>query len=156
KLVLRLLIKSNVLTGLKQLGLEPDDEQRLRGLIAKPQGMILATGPIGSGKTTTLYAALNEVNILTNNIVTIEDPVEYQLAGINQVEVDIKIGVTFAGGLRSILRQDADILMVGEVRDVETATVAVRAALTGQQLFSTLHTADVPSAITPIGTVVIH
>ena len=150
KLVLRLLIKSNVLTGLKQLGLEPDDEQHLRSLIAKPQGMILVTGPIGSGKTTTLYAALNEVNILTNNIVTIEDPVEYQLTGINQVEVDTKIGLTFAGGLRSILRQDADILMVGEIRDVETATVAVRAALTGQQLFSTLHTVDAPSAITTL------
>ena len=151
KLVLRLLMKSNVLTGLKQLGLEADDEQRLRSLIAKPQGMILVTGPIGSGKTTTLYAALNEVNILTNNIVTIEDPVEYQLAGINQLEVDTKIGLTFASGLRSILRQDADILMVGEIRDVETATVAVRAALTGQQLFSTLHTVDAPSAITTLG-----
>jgi type II secretory ATPase GspE/PulE/Tfp pilus assembly ATPase PilB-like protein len=151
KLVLRLLIKSNVLTGLKQLGLEPDDEQHLRSLIAKPQGMILVTGPIGSGKTTTLYAALNEVNILTNNIVTIEDPVEYQLTGINQVEVDTKIGLTFASGLRSILRQDADILMVGEIRDVETATVAVRAALTGQQVFSTLHTVDAPSAITTLG-----
>jgi len=151
KLVLRLLIKSNVLTGLKQLGLEADDEQHLRSLIAKPQGMILVTGPIGSGKTTTLYAALNEVNILTNNIVTIEDPVEYQLTGINQVEVDTKIGLTFASGLRSILRQDADILMVGEIRDVETATVAVRAALTGQQLFSTLHTVDAPSTITTLG-----
>ena len=151
KLVLRLLMQSNVLTGLKQLGLEPDEEQRLRSLIAKPQGMILATGPIGSGKTTSLYAALNEVNILTNNIVTIEDPVEYQLTGINQVEVDTKIGLTFASGLRSILRQDADILMVGEIRDVETATVAVRAALTGQQLFSTLHTVDAPSAITTLG-----
>jgi type II secretory ATPase GspE/PulE/Tfp pilus assembly ATPase PilB-like protein len=151
KLVLRLLMQSNVLTGLKQLGLEPDDEQRLRGLIAKPQGMILVTGPIGSGKTTTLYSALNEVNILTNNIVTIEDPVEYQLAGINQVEVDTKVGLTFASGLRSILRQDADILMVGEIRDIETATVAVRAALTGQQLFSTLHTIDAPSAITTLG-----
>lgn len=151
KLVLRLLIESNVLTGLKQLGLGEDDEQRLRSLIAKPQGMILVTGPIGSGKTTTLYAALHEVNILTNNIVTIEDPVEYQLTGINQVEVDTKIGLTFASGLRSILRQDADILMVGEIRDVETATVAVRAALTGQQIFSTLHTVDAPSAITTLG-----
>jgi type II secretory ATPase GspE/PulE/Tfp pilus assembly ATPase PilB-like protein len=150
KLVLRLLNKSTVLTGLKQLGLEPEDERRLRSLIAKPQGMILVTGPIGSGKTTTLYAALNEVNILTNNIVTIEDPVEYRLAGINQVEVDPKAGVTFASGLRSILRQDADILMVGEIRDPETATVAVRAALTGQQLFSTLHTVDAPSAITTL------
>jgi type II secretory ATPase GspE/PulE/Tfp pilus assembly ATPase PilB-like protein len=151
KLVLRLLSKSNVLTGLKQLGLEPEDERRLRHLIAKPQGMILVTGPIGSGKTTTLYAALNEVNILTNNIVTIEDPAEYQLTGINQVEVDTKAGLTFASGLRSILRQDADILMVGEIRDIETATVAVRAALTGQQLFSTLHTVDAPSAITTLG-----
>jgi type II secretory ATPase GspE/PulE/Tfp pilus assembly ATPase PilB-like protein len=150
KLVLRLLIKSTVLTGLQQLGLEADDEQHLRSLIAKPQGMILVTGPIGSGKTTTLYAALHEVNILTNNIVTIEDPVEYQLTGINQVEVDTKIGLTFASGLRSILRQDADILMVGEIRDVETATVAVRAALTGQLLFSTLHTVDAPSAITTL------
>lgn len=150
KLVLRLLQASNVLTGLKQLGLQPDDEQALRGLIAKPQGMILVTGPIGSGKTTTLYASLNEVNILTNNIVTIEDPVEYQLAGINQVEVDPKIGLTFASGLRSMLRQDADILMVGEIRDIETALVAVRAALTGQQLFSTLHTVDAPSAITTL------
>jgi type II secretory ATPase GspE/PulE/Tfp pilus assembly ATPase PilB-like protein len=150
KLVLRLLSKSNVLTGLKQLGLEPEDERCLRRLIAKPQGMILVTGPIGSGKTTTLYAALNEVNILTSNIVTIEDPVEYQLAGINQVEVDTKAGLTFASGLRSILRQDANILMVGEIRDVETATVAVRAALTGQQLFSTLHTIDAPSAITTL------
>src|SRR5262249_59255118 len=105
---------------------------------------------------TSLYAALNEVNILTNNIVTIEDPVEYQLAGINQVEVDTKVGLTFASGLRSILRQDADILMVGEVRDVETATVAVRAALTGQQLFSTLHTIDTPSAITTLRTFGIH
>jgi type II secretory ATPase GspE/PulE/Tfp pilus assembly ATPase PilB-like protein len=150
KLVLRLLSKNNVITGLKQLGLAPEDERRIRSLITKPQGMILVTGPIGSGKTTTLYSALNEVNILTNNIVTIEDPVEYQLAGINQVEVDTKAGLTFASGLRSILRQDADILMVGEIRDVETAIVAVRAALTGQQLFSTLHTVDTPSAITTL------
>ncbi len=150
KLVLRLLRKSNVLTGLKQLGLEAADERRLRRLIATPQGMILVTGPIGSGKTTTLYAALNEVNILTNNIVTIENPVEYQLTGINQVEVDAKAGLTFASGLRAILRQDADILMVGEIRDTETAIVAVRAALTGQQLFSTLHTMDAPSAITTL------
>lgn len=150
KLVLRLLSARNVLTGLKQLGLEPEGEQRLRSLIAKPQGMILVTGPIGSGKTTTLYAALNEVDILANNIVTIEDPVEYQLPGITQVEVDTKSGLTFASGLRAMLRQDADILMVGEVRDHETAAVAVRAALTGQQLFSTLHTVDTPSTITTL------
>lgn len=150
KLVLRLLSTQNVLTGLKQLGLDADDEQRVRSLIAKPQGMILVTGPIGSGKTTSLYAALNEVDILANNIVTIEDPVEYQLPGVTQVEVDVKAGLTFASGLRAMLRQDADILMVGEIRDHETAAVAVRAALTGQQLFSTLHTVDAPSAITTL------
>jgi type II secretory ATPase GspE/PulE/Tfp pilus assembly ATPase PilB-like protein len=150
KLVLRLLNTHNVLTGLKQLGLDTDDEQRVRRLIAKPQGMILVTGPIGSGKTTSLYAALNEVDILANNIVTIEDPVEYQLPGVTQVEVDVKGGLTFASGLRAMLRQDADILMVGEIRDHETAAVAVRAALTGQQLFSTLHTVGAPSAITTL------
>ncbi|GIX48241.1 MAG: type II secretion system protein E [Candidatus Tectimicrobiota bacterium] len=150
KLVIRLLSRHNVLMGLKQLGLEPEDERRLRALIATPQGMILVTGPIGSGKTTTLYAALNEINVLTRNIVTIEDPIEYRLAGITQVQVDPKAGLTFASGLRSMLRQDADVLMVGEIRDVETATVAIRAALTGQQLFSTLHTADAPSAITTL------
>jgi general secretion pathway protein E len=106
------------------------------------------TGPVGSGKTTTLYSALNEINILTKSILTIEDPVEYQLPGISQVEVDPKIGLTFAAGLRSILRQDPNTLMVGEIRDPETAAVAVRAALTGQQLFSTLHTQDAPGAVT--------
>jgi type II secretory ATPase GspE/PulE/Tfp pilus assembly ATPase PilB-like protein len=112
--------------------------------------MILVTGPVGSGKTTTLYSALNEINILTKNILTIEDPVEYQLPGINQVEVDPKTGLTFAAGLRSILRQDPNTLMVGEIRDPETASVAARAALTGQQLFSTLHTQDAPGAVTTL------
>lgn len=150
KLVIRLLTESNVLTGLKQLGLEPEDLLIFKKLIGRPTGMILVTGPIGSGKTTTLYAALNELNILTNNIMTIEDPVEYRLPGINQVEVETKTGLGFADGLRSILRQDVDIIMVGEVRDQETARVAVRAALTGQQVLSTLHTADTPSAITTL------
>jgi general secretion pathway protein E len=112
--------------------------------------MILVTGPVGSGKTTTLYSALNEINILTKSIITIEDPVEYQLPGISQVEVDSRIGLTFAAGLRAILRQDPNTLMVGEIRDPETASVAIRAALTGQQLFSTLHTQDAAGAVTTL------
>ena len=147
RLVIRLLSESRVMTGLKQLGFEPEDLQLVEEFISTPYGMILVTGPVGSGKTTTLYSALNEINILTKNIITIEDPVEYQLPGISQVEVDDKVGLTFAAGLRAILRQDPNTLMVGEIRDPETAAVAVRAALTGQQLFSTLHTQDAPGAI---------
>jgi type II secretory ATPase GspE/PulE/Tfp pilus assembly ATPase PilB-like protein len=147
---MRILTESNVFKGLKQIGLDEEENALIKRLISKPYGMILVTGPIGSGKTTTLYAMLNELDILTNNIVTIEDPVEYLLTGINQVEVDLKTGITFASGLRSILRQDADVLMVGEVRDNETAKIAVRAALTGQQIFSTLHTVDTPGAITTL------
>ncbi|RMF89696.1 MAG: type II/IV secretion system protein [Nitrospinota bacterium] len=150
KLVIRILTETNVFKGLKQIGLDERETVLVKRLIARPYGMILVTGPIGSGKTTTLYAMLNELDILTNNIVTIEDPVEYLLTGINQVEVDPKAGITFASGLRSMLRQDADILMVGEIRDNETARIAVRAALTGQQVFSTLHTVDTPSAITTL------
>ncbi len=105
---------------------------------------------MGSGKTTTLYSALNEINILTKSIITIEDPVEYQLPGISQVEVDSRIGLTFAAGLRAILRQDPNTLMVGEIRDPETASVAIRAALTGQQLFSTLHTQDAAGTVTTL------
>lgn len=150
RLVIRLLDESQVIRGLKQLGLESEDMQQIEEFISTPYGMILVTGPVGSGKTTTLYSALNEINILTKNIITIEDPVEYQLPGISQVEVDPKIGLTFAAGLRSILRQDPNTLMVGEIRDPETASVAVRAALTGQQLFSTLHTQDAPGAITTL------
>jgi type II secretory ATPase GspE/PulE/Tfp pilus assembly ATPase PilB-like protein len=112
--------------------------------------MILVTGPVGSGKTTTLYSALNAINILTKNIMTIEDPVEYQLPGINQIEVDTKSGLTFASGLRAILRQDPNTLMVGEIRDPETAQVAVRAALTGQQLLSTLHTQDAVGVVSTL------
>ncbi|MBI4639102.1 MAG: Flp pilus assembly complex ATPase component TadA, partial [Candidatus Tectomicrobia bacterium] len=150
KLVIRIFAETNVFRGLKQLGPDEEDQEVIRQLIAKPYGMILVTGPIGSGKTTTLYAALNELDILTNNVVTIEDPVEYLLPGINQMEVDAKTGMTFASGLRAILRQDADVLMIGEIRDTETAKIAVRAALTGQQIFSTLHTVDTPSAITTL------
>jgi len=150
RLVIRLLNERQVIMGLKQLGLEFEDLQLVEDFISTPYGMILVTGPVGSGKTTTLYSALNEINILTKNIITIEDPVEYQLPGISQVEVDPKTGLTFAAGLRSILRQDPNTLMVGEIRDPETASVAVRAALTGQQLFSTLHTQDAAGTITTL------
>ena len=150
KIVLRLLDESQVLKGLPQLGFEPRDLEIMRNLIHRPYGMVLVTGPIGSGKTTTLYSALNEVNVLSANIVTIEDPIEYQLPGINQVQVDSKVDLTFASGLRAVLRQDANILMVGEIRDAETAAIAVRAALTGHLLFATLHTNDAPSAVTTL------
>jgi general secretion pathway protein E len=150
RLVLRLLNESRVLTGLGKLGLEPEDLNLVEEFISTPYGMILVTGPVGSGKTTTLYSTLNEINILEKSIITIEDPVEYQLPGISQVEVDAKIGLTFAAGLRSILRQDPNTLMVGEIRDPETAAVAARAALTGQQLFSTLHTQDAAGAVTTL------
>ena len=150
RLVLRLLDERRVITGIKQLGLELQDLKTVEEFISTPYGMILVTGPVGSGKTTTLYSALNEINILTKSIITIEDPVEYQLPGISQVEVDPKTGLTFAAGLRAILRQDPNTLMVGEIRDPETASVAVRAALTGQQLFSTLHTQDAAGAVTTL------
>jgi type II secretory ATPase GspE/PulE/Tfp pilus assembly ATPase PilB-like protein len=150
KMVLRILDESKVLKGLFQLGFEPDDLEKVKGMCKKPYGMILETGPIGSGKTTTLYSCLNEINVMTSNIVTIEDPIEYQLPGINQVNVDAKVNLTFATGLRAILRQDADVLMVGEIRDAETAAIAVRAAMTGHLLFSTLHTNDAPGAITTL------
>jgi type IV pilus assembly protein PilB len=148
KMVIRLLDESTVLRGLKQLGLEESDEQRIRELLEKPHGMILVTGPVGAGKTTTLYSCLNELNILQRNIVTIEDPVEYRLPGITQVQVNPMLDLTFARGLRAILRQDPDILMVGEIRDAETAKVATWAALTGQLVLATLHTKDTASAIT--------
>ena len=147
KVVLRILEKSAVLKGLNQLGFEESDLEKLRWAVHAPNGMVLVTGPIGSGKTTTLYSALNEVNVQTRNIVTVEDPVEYQLPGINQVQVDTKIGLTFANGLRAILRQDANVLMVGEIRDAETAKVAVRASLTGHLLLSTLHTNSALGAV---------
>ncbi len=121
---------------------------RLRHVIRRPQGIFLLTGPTGSGKTTTLYAILNELNSEQVNIVTVEDPVEYQIAGITQMQVNVKAGVTFASSLRHFLRQDPDIIMVGEVRDQETARIAIQAALTGHLVLSTLHTNDAPGAIT--------
>jgi len=121
--------------------------RQLQDMIARPYGIILVTGPTGSGKTTTLYLALHTINSPEKNIITIEEPVEYDLEGINQISVNIKAGVTFAKGLRSILRQDPDVIMVGEMRDLETADVAVRAALTGHLVLSTLHTNDAPSSI---------
>ncbi len=121
---------------------------RYRKLITRPYGMILVTGPTGSGKTTTLYASINTIDRKANNLVTIEDPVEYQMMGVNQVQVNPKAGVTFASGLRSILRQDPDIIMVGEIRDRETAEIAIHAALTGHLVFATLHTNDAAGAAT--------
>ena len=133
--------------GLKQLGLDSDDYAKIGYLIHKPHGLFLATGPIGCGKTTTLYAALNEINILTESIVTIEDPIEYELPGINQVQVDYKINRTFANTLRAVLRQDVDTLLVGEIRDFETAQIASGAAVTGHLVFSTLHTPNASQSI---------
>ena len=147
RVVLRLLDQSSVLSGIRDLGLEADDEETLSRVIEQPYGMILVTGPTGSGKTTTLYAALNQKNVMTDSIVTLEDPVEYQLSGINQVQIDNDIDVTFANTLRAALRQDIDVLLVGEIRDSETARIAVRAAMTGHLVFSTLHTNDAPEAI---------
>jgi len=150
RVVLRLLDQSSVLAGIKDLGLEPDDEATVTRVIQQPYGMILVTGPTGSGKTTTLYAALNKKNVLTESIVTLEDPVEYQMSGINQVQIDTDIDITFANTLRAALRQDIDVLLVGEIRDSETARIAIRAAMTGHLVFSTLHTNDGPEAITTL------
>jgi len=150
RVVLRLLDQSSVLAGIKDLGLESEDETRLTKLVAQPYGMILVTGPTGSGKTTTLYAALNQKNVMTESIVTLEDPVEYQLSGINQVNIDTDIDLTFANTLRAAMRQDIDVLLVGEVRDAETARIAIRAAMTGHLVFSTLHTNDAPEAISTL------
>ncbi|MDP7631297.1 MAG: ATPase, T2SS/T4P/T4SS family, partial [SAR324 cluster bacterium] len=147
KMVLRLLNPESVFQGLRELGFEQGHLDIMEGAIARPYGMILVTGPIGSGKTTTLYACLSQVDILTQNVVTIEDPVEYQLPGISQVQVDLHTKLTFASMLRSVLRQDADVMMVGEIRDSDTAHVAVRAAMTGHLVLSTLHTNDAVGAI---------
>jgi type IV pilus assembly protein PilB len=147
KIVMRVLDKGNLSLNLESLGLPPDDLEKFRNAIDAPHGMILMTGPTGSGKTSTLYAVLTQLNTSDVNIVTVEDPVEYQMAGVNQVQVKPEIGLTFAGGLRSILRQDPDIVMVGEIRDSETADIAVKAALTGHLVLSTLHTNDAPGAI---------
>ena len=147
KVVLRILDKSATPLNLGDLGFDPEELEKFRRAINSPHGLILITGPTGSGKTTTLYAALNEIKSPRKNISTVEDPVEYKLEGINQVQIKTNIGFTFAGALRAFLRQDPDIIMVGEVRDMETAQICIRASLTGHLVLSTLHTNDAPSAI---------
>ena len=148
KVVLRLLDKSKGLIKLEQLGFIPEQLEEFKSIISKSYGIILLTGPTGSGKTTTLYASLNEVNSKDRNIITVEDPVEYKLNRVNQIQIKPKINLTFANTLRSILRQDPDIIMIGEIRDAETAQIAVQAALTGHLVLSTLHTNDAASAVT--------
>jgi type IV pilus assembly protein PilB len=148
KVVARILDTSNTLLGLEDLGFSSENFDRYRASFTKPYGMILATGPTGSGKSTTLYATLNLLNKPTVNVITVEDPVEYRLAGINQVQTNVRAGLTFASALRSILRSDPDIVLIGEIRDHETAQIAIEAALTGHLVLSTLHTNDAPSAIT--------
>src|SRR3984957_18743295 len=147
KCVLRVLDKTNLSASIEKLGLDADTFQQFKSAVDAPHGLILVTGPTGSGKTTTLYSALNELNSPVFNIVTVEDPVEFQVPGINQVPVKKEIGLTFANALRSILPQDPDIVMIGEIRDTETAEIAVEAALTGHQVLSTMHCNDAPGAI---------
>jgi len=147
KVVLRLLDQGGNAPEMSQVGMEPNQLELFKRAAEQPYGMVLVTGPTGSGKTTTLYAALSSLNSAEVNISTAEDPVEYTLLGINQVHVKESIGMTFAGALRSFLRQDPDIIMVGEIRDQETAEIAVKAALTGHMVFSTLHTNDASSTI---------
>ncbi|CUU38183.1 MAG: Flp pilus assembly complex ATPase component TadA [Armatimonadetes bacterium] len=147
KIVMRILDKTSVLIGLNKLGFTPETQARLEELVMQPQGMVLSTGPTGSGKTTTQYSILHKLNSVEKNILTIEDPIEYQLPGIAQVQVNRKAGLTFATALRAFLRQDPDIIMVGEMRDLETAEIAIEAALTGHLVLSTLHTNDAPSAV---------
>ena len=146
-IVMRILDKSAMMLGLGQLGFFSDDQEIFERLIKLPDGIVLVTGPTGSGKTTTLYACLNEINKPDKKIITVEDPVEYQLSGINQVMVKTDIGMTFQAALRSILRQAPNIIMIGEIRDAETANIAINASLTGHLVFSTLHTNDAPSAV---------
>jgi general secretion pathway protein E/type IV pilus assembly protein PilB len=137
---LRLLDRANMSVSLEDLGMPPDVLGRFKRLIEEPHGILLVTGPTGSGKTTTLYAALQKINKVEDKIITVEDPVEYQLSGIKQIHVNAKTGLTFGGALRAILRHDPDIIMIGEIRDLETAEIAVQSALTGHLVFSTLHT----------------
>jgi len=145
---LRLLSRGKIFLSLDKLGFSPEDEAAIREIIVKPHGIVLVTGPTGSGKSTTLYAMLSTINSVHKRIITVEEPVEYELKGINQIAVRPEIGLTFAVGLRHILRQDPNVIMVGEIRDLETAEIAIRAALTGHLVFSTLHTNDAPSAFT--------
>jgi general secretion pathway protein E len=148
RVVMRLLDKSSNVLSLEDIGMEDDLLRQVIQMIQKAHGIFLVTGPTGSGKTTTLYAALSRLNSREKNIITVEDPIEYQLAGVGQIQVNAKINLTFANGLRSILRQDPDIIMVGEIRDGETAEIAVQSALTGHMVFSTLHTNDAAGALT--------
>ncbi|MCL4178810.1 MAG: Flp pilus assembly complex ATPase component TadA [Verrucomicrobia bacterium] len=147
-IVMRILDKEGLKLGLAELGFFTDDQQTFERLIGLPDGILLVTGPTGSGKTTTLYAVLNYINRPDRKIITVEEPVEYQMSGINQVQVNETVGLTFAAALRSMLRQAPNIIMLGEIRDLETATIAINASLTGHLVFSTLHTNDAPSAVT--------
>lgn len=147
KVVMRILDKGSVMLGLEKLGFSEANRAKFEGIVEKPYGMILVTGPTGSGKSTTLYSCLNKLNTGLTNILTIEDPAEYQLPGVNQVQVNTKANLTFASALRAFLRQDPDIIMVGEIRDAETANIAVEAALTGHLVLSTLHTNDAAGAV---------
>ena len=147
-IVMRILDKSNLALGLPQLGFLTDDQSTFERLIKLPDGVVLVTGPTGSGKTTTLYACLGQINTPDKKLITVEDPVEYQMSGINQVQVNKDVGLDFSAALRSILRQAPNIVMIGEIRDAETADIAMEAALTGHLVFSTLHTNDAPSAVT--------
>ncbi len=146
--VCRVLDRSVVSLDLKNVGMDNETMAEFREVIAKPNGIILVTGPTGSGKTTTLYSALSELNVIEDKLITTEDPVEYDIDGIIQIPIDHDVGVTFASCLRAILRQDPDIILVGEIRDLETAEIAVQASLTGHTVFSTLHTNDAPSTVT--------
>jgi general secretion pathway protein E len=147
RVVLRLLDKSTRVYSLSEVGMDEETRRRFRQLIAMEHGLILLTGPTGSGKTTTLYAALQEINTRDRNVLTLEDPIEYDIEGISQTQINVKKGLTFASGLRNVLRQDPDIIMVGEIRDHETAVMAIQSALTGHLVFSTLHTNDAASAV---------
>ena len=145
---MRILDKEGLRLGLPELGFFTDDQQTFERMIGLPDGILLVTGPTGSGKTTTLYSCLHFINRPDRKIITVEDPVEYILAGINQVQVNETVGLTFAAALRSILRQAPNVIMIGEIRDLETASIAINASLTGHLVFSTLHTNDAPSAVT--------
>jgi general secretion pathway protein E/type IV pilus assembly protein PilB len=146
-IVMRILDQEGLKLGLPELGLLPDDQAQVARLLAAPDGMTLVTGPTGSGKTTSLYACLHQLNQSDRKIITVEEPVEYQISGINQVPVNAAIGMTFAAALRAMLRQAPNIIMIGEIRDRETAEIAINAALTGHLVFSTLHTNDAPAAV---------
>jgi general secretion pathway protein E len=147
-MVLRILDKSSIVLDIERLGFMEDTMRGMREVVNYPHGIVLVTGPTGSGKTTTLYCALQEINSSEKKIITVEDPVEYQLPGVNQIQVKAAIGLTFANALRSIVRQDPDVILIGEIRDAETAEIAIHSALTGHLVLSTLHTNDAPSAVT--------